>query len=63
MRFFLNYKALFTLSKFLRILKFNLITIKAQGIQISLTKDRLLKTAYQIYSIALIKKNDYEFNL
>ena len=28
------------LSKFLRIIKFSLIIIKAQGIQISLTKDR-----------------------
>ena len=43
------------LSEFLRIVKFSLIIIKAQGIQISLTKDRS-----PTYSIALKKK--YEFN-
>ena len=53
---------MFALFKFLKILKFSLMIIKAQGIQISLTKDRLSKTAYQIYSTALIKKNGYEFN-
>ena len=55
------------LSEFLRILKFSLIIIKAQGIQISLTKVRstagqpahqssLTKDRSPIYSIALIKK-------
>ena len=39
------------LSEFLQILKFSLIIIKAQGIQILLTKVRL-----PTYSIALIKK-------
>ena len=34
------------LSEFLEILKFSLIIIKAQGIQISLIKVRLLKFAY-----------------
>ena len=37
-------------------LKFDLIVLQRQGIQISFTKDRSLKTAYQIYSTALIKK-------
>ena len=49
--FVLNFEALFALSEFFEILKICLIVIKAQGIQISLTKDRL-----SIYSIALIKK-------
>ena len=40
LKFFLNYKALFALSQFLRIIKFGLIIIKAQGIQISLTRVR-----------------------
>ena len=46
LRFFFNYKALFTLFKLLRILKFGLMIIKAQGFQISLTKDRSPKTAH-----------------
>ena len=39
------------LSEFLRILNFSLIIIKAQGVQISLIKDRS-----PTYSIALMKK-------
>ena len=46
------------LSEFLRILKLSLIIIKAQGIQISLIKDRLLKTI-ESRILDILEKNNY----